>query len=130
MIMLTQSFRPSAGIGFPLNHIAAAVGILFATGLKSAGMRGIVSVFPSFRSDGMPELMLYYFPSCPYCRLVLDCLDRLGLEISMRDIQSEPGARDDLLEIGGKGQVPCLVIDGKPLYESGDIVRWLEAHAG
>ncbi len=49
----------------------------------------------------MPELMLYYFPSCPYCCLVLDCLDRLDLEISMRDIQSEPGARDELLEIGG-----------------------------
>ena len=78
----------------------------------------------------MPELTLYYFPSCPYCRLVLDCLGRLDLEIPMRDIRSEAGARDDLLEIGGKGQVPCLVIDGKPLYESGDIVRWLEANAG
>ena len=26
----------------------------------------------------MPELTLYYFPSCPYCRLVLDCLESLG----------------------------------------------------
>jgi glutathione S-transferase len=47
----------------------------------------------------------------------------------MRDIHSEPGSRDDLLRIGGKGQVPCLVIDGKPLYESGDIVRWLKTNA-
>ena len=78
----------------------------------------------------MPELTLYYFPSCPYCRLVLDCLGRLDLEIPMRDIRSEPGARDDLLQIGGKGQVPCLVIDGKPLYESDDIVRWLQANTG
>ena len=78
----------------------------------------------------MPELTLYYFPSCPYCRLVLDCLGRLDREIPMRNIQSETGARDDLLEIGGKGQVPCLVIDGKPLYESSDIIRWLEANAG
>lgn len=78
----------------------------------------------------MPELMLYYFPSCPYCRLVLDCLDRLDLEIPMQDIQTELGARDELLAIGGKGQVPCLVIDGKPLYESADVVSWLEAHAG
>jgi glutaredoxin 3 len=78
----------------------------------------------------MPELTLYYFSSCPYCRLVLDCLGRLDLEIPMRNIQSETGARDDLLEIGGKGQVPCLVIDGKPLYESSDIIRWLEANAG
>ncbi|MFT5299944.1 MAG: glutaredoxin 3 [Mariniblastus sp.] len=78
----------------------------------------------------MPELMLYYFPSCPYCRLVLDCLARLDLEIPMRNIQTELGARDELLAIGGKGQVPCLVIDGKPLYESADVVSWLEAHAG
>ena len=75
----------------------------------------------------MPELTLYYFPACPYCRLILDCLDRLDLEIPLRDIRSEPGARDDLVEIGGKGQVPCLVIDGQPLYESEDIVHWLEA---
>lgn len=77
----------------------------------------------------MPELTLYYFPSCPYCRAVLDCLERMGLEIPMRDIQKEEGARDDLLEIGGKGQVPCLVIDGQPLYESDDIIRWLQANA-
>lgn len=78
----------------------------------------------------MPELMLYYFPSCPYCRLVLDCLDRLDKKIPMRDIQAEDGARDELIKIGGKGQVPCLVIDGEPMYESGDIVTWLEANAG
>ena len=76
----------------------------------------------------MPELTLYHFPSCPYCRLVFDCLDRLDVEIAMRNIHSEPGARKDLMEIGGKGQVPCLVIDGKPLYESADIVRWLQAN--
>lgn len=78
----------------------------------------------------MPELTLYYFPTCPFCVLVLDALDRLGLEIPMRDINAEAGARDDLIKLGGKSQVPCLIIDGKPMYESGDIVRWLEANAG
>ena len=78
----------------------------------------------------MPELTLYYFPTCPFCVLVLDALDRLGLDIPMRDINAEAGARDDLIELGGKSQVPCLIIDGKPMYESGDIVRWLEANAG
>jgi glutathione S-transferase len=58
---------------------------------------------------------------------VLAVLDRLSVELKMRDIRSEDGARDDLIAIGGKGQVPCLVIDGKPMYESGDIVTWLEA---
>ena len=26
---------------------------------------------------------------------------------------------------GGKEQIPCLFIDGQPLYESQDIVKWL-----
>ena len=78
----------------------------------------------------MPELTLYHFPSCPYCQVVMKCLDRLNLQIPMRDIQAEPGARDELINIGGKGQVPCLIIDGKPLYESADIVSWLEGNAG
>ncbi len=76
----------------------------------------------------MHELTLYYFPTCPYCHTVLDCLDSLDTEIAMRDIHAEPGAREALIEIGGKGQVPCLVIDGEPLYESNDIVRWLQAN--
>ena len=78
----------------------------------------------------MPDLTLYYFPSCPFCVLVLDAIDRLGLKIPMRDINTEAGARGQLIAIGGKSQVPCLVIDGKPLYESRDIIRWLEANAG
>ena len=76
----------------------------------------------------MPELTLYYFPSCPYCRAVSACLDRLECEIPKRDIKTEPGARDELVKIGGKGQVPCLVIDGNPLYESSDIIQWLETN--
>ena len=48
----------------------------------------------------------------------------------MRDLNVDAGAREALIEIGGKGQVPCLIIDGKALYESADIVRWLEENAG
>lgn len=59
----------------------------------------------------------------------MQCLERLKLEIPMRDIRAEEGARDELIEIGGKGQVPCLVIDGKPMYESADIVSWLEENS-
>lgn len=76
----------------------------------------------------MPELTLYHFPSCPFCRVVADCLDRLEREIPQRNIQTDAGAREELVKIGGKSQVPCLVIDGEPLYESSDIVRWLEAN--
>ncbi len=78
----------------------------------------------------MPELTLYHYPTCPFCKVVFDCLERLNLEIPMRDLNVDEGAREALIEIGGKGQVPCLIIDGKALYESADIVRWLEENAG
>ena len=78
----------------------------------------------------MPELTLYHYPTCPFCKVVFDCLERLNLEIPMRDLNIDAGAREALIEIGGKGQVPCLIIDGKALYESADIVRWLEENAG
>ena len=76
----------------------------------------------------MAELTLYHMTTCPYCVRVFDAIDRLGVELEMRDVRTEPGARDELIRIGGKGQVPCLVIDGKPLYESLDIVAWLEGN--
>ena len=33
---------------------------------------------------------------------------------------------EELIKIGGKPQVPCLVIDGKALYESLDIIEWFK----
>ena len=44
----------------------------------------------------------------------------------MKNILTDSQAKLELLEIGGKTQVPCLVIDGKALYESDDIINWLE----
>jgi glutathione S-transferase len=48
------------------------------------------------------------------------------IELPMKDISSNSANRDELIQIGGKPQVPCLVIDGRALYESVDIIKWLE----
>ena len=32
----------------------------------------------------------------------------------------------DLIRIGGMMQTPCLMIDGKAMYESDDIIEWLK----
>lgn len=76
-----------------------------------------------------PDLVLYKFDSCPYCQLVFEAIDELGLDVPMRDTRQDPSARAELLRVGGKTQVPCLFIDGRPLYESADIVRFLESYA-
>jgi len=44
----------------------------------------------------------------------------------MVDILADPKNREELIEVGGINQVPMLLIDGKPLYESDDIVQWFK----
>ena len=72
------------------------------------------------------KLTLYYFYSCPFCQFVLRYINDRKLDIPMKDTLADAAAKRELLDIGGKTQVPCLVIDGKPLYESQDIINWLE----
>ena len=76
------------------------------------------------------ELELYKFDTCPYCIRVMDAIAELGIEVPMRDTLRDRAAARKLYEVGGKEQVPCLFIDGRPLYESADIVRWLREHFG
>lgn len=73
----------------------------------------------------MANLELFIKQSCPYCQKVLHFMKSRHIEVPLRDIVEEPGARDELIAVGGKGQVPCLFIDGKPLYESDDIIAYL-----
>ena len=76
------------------------------------------------------DLELFKFDSCPFCVRVQRAIEELGVEgIRLRDTRREAGASDELRRRGGKVQVPCLFIDGKPLYESADIVAWLRQHA-
>jgi len=64
--------------------------------------------------------------ACPYCQRVRDYLAKENITVPLKDTRDNPDYRDELIKIGGKPQVPCLVIDGKPLYESLDIIEWLK----
>ena len=72
------------------------------------------------------NLELFYFPSCPYCQFVLKAINELGLNISMRDIMKDKSALEFHVKKTGRRTVPCLYIDGEPLFESQDIVTWLK----
>jgi len=74
----------------------------------------------------MPKLTLYHFEGCPYCGRVKDFMKKNSVTLPMKDTGKDLAARDELIRIGGKSQVPCLVIDGKALYESLDIIYWLK----
>ena len=72
------------------------------------------------------KLELFVGTTCPYCHLVQKEIEKQGrtdVEICNIDLSAENQKR--LVEVAGKRQVPCLFIDGSPLYESQDIVKWL-----
>lgn len=71
---------------------------------------------------------LYIKPTCPYCQKVLLFMEDTCIELPLLDITRNPTARKRLVEVGGKAQVPCLFIDGAPLYESDDIIAYLKEH--
>ena len=75
----------------------------------------------------MMKLELYHFESCPYCVKVRKVIDTLGLKakITYFDTLKDESAQKRLEIMNGDDQVPCLVIDGKPLLESDDIIQWL-----
>lgn len=75
-----------------------------------------------------PQLILYVRKGCPYCEKVTKYLKEKGKTIPMKDIAKDKQVETELVQVGGKKQVPCLVINGKALYESSDIIRWLKDH--
>ena len=74
----------------------------------------------------MAQLDLYYLPNCPFCKKVMKVMEQIHIDVNMHDISADPKDRDTLVKVGGKGQVPCLFIDGKPMYESSHIIEFLE----
>ena len=75
------------------------------------------------------KLELFMKPTCPYCIKVMNYMSENNITIPLRDIVADESAAEALIAVGGKRQVPCLFIDGKPLYESGDIIEWLRDNA-
>lgn len=71
------------------------------------------------------NLELFYKPTCPYCHKVLSFMEANNIELPLHDIMADDAARERLIEVGGKRQVPCLFIDGKAMYESDDIINFL-----
>ncbi len=74
----------------------------------------------------MPAVTLYYKDTCPYCQKVFNYLNQAGIQVPKKNIAADPNNAQELIKIGGKRQVPCLVIDGKALYESDDIIAWFK----
>jgi glutaredoxin len=77
------------------------------------------------------KLVLYQFASCPFCRRVRGVIDRLGIDVELRDILLDQGFRDELIAERGRATVPVLRITSPDaserwMPESSDIIAYLE----
>lgn len=80
---------------------------------------------------GKTMLQLYVRDGCPFCRKVLDAAKDLGLRegSDLQIIDAAPGTpgRETVLEVGGKAMVPFMIDGEQVLYESDEIVAYLQA---
>jgi glutaredoxin len=81
------------------------------------------------------KLFLYYFNGCPFCALALAVIDRLDVDVELRDIFADDQYRDELVTARGRATVPVLRItspDGEERWmpESRDIAHYLETTYG
>lgn len=75
-----------------------------------------------------PSLQLYYIPTCSYCLKVLHFMEENKISIPLVNRDENSSNRAQLMKLGRKPQVPCLIINGKPLYESDEIIEWLNKY--
>jgi glutaredoxin-related protein len=87
---------------------------------------GGLEAFPA--PPGLPEGSILYVKShCGFSRAALIACDNLHLQerLELRNVSEDEEARSALVALCGTDQAPCLVVEGRPLHESSDIIRHL-----
>ena len=74
----------------------------------------------------MSDYKLFVGTICPYCQKVESFMEENNIEIEVVNIENNRDAMRELIEKGGKRQIPCLYHDGEYLYESDDIIEFLK----
>lgn len=74
-----------------------------------------------------PAAILYVKSHCGASRAVMLARQNLHLDdrIPLRNVTEDSKARDELMKVAGREQAPCLVVGGKPMHESKEVIRHL-----
>tara|TARA_B100001996_G_scaffold369611_1_gene343210 strand:- start:573 stop:944 length:372 start_codon:yes stop_codon:yes gene_type:complete len=81
------------------------------------------------------NMEIYEFRACPFCVRVRRFMKKNNISILTKDARKNKEYADELINGGGKLQVPCLYIkkegdNPKWLYESKDIIVFLSKELG
>jgi glutathione S-transferase len=118
-----------AGWSLPVPSVIDNLGSFVASAVR-AGRGSRCRSLP--RRQRLDRLTLYNMEGSPYCRKVREVLSELDLEHIIRNLPKGSPKREDLVQRAGKMQVPYLVDPntGRELYESDDIIEYLETLYG
>ncbi len=116
----------SLPISLSLGPLVTASSALASAWRSGHGVRAKAS-----RAPGKP-LELWSFEGSPYCRLVRETLCELETPYVLHNVGKSSAHRKAFVERSGEMMVPYLVDDntGTAMFESADIVRYLEATYG
>ena len=84
--------------------------------------------------DKVKDMTIYEFRACPFCVRVRRFMKKNNISINTKDARRNKAFAQELIDGGGKLQVPCLKIGDSStsgwLYESKDIILYLKKHLG
>jgi len=75
------------------------------------------------------NMVLYFKPDCTYCVRTIYFIEKNGIEMELRNIY-EGDNQLQLMSVAGSGQVPCLIVDGEPIFDDEEIVAYLAERFG
>jgi len=77
-------------------------------------------------------LVLYTKSGCPFCNRVLEYVEENNIQIDERNVYESEVAMKELMEKGGKRQIPFLHDTDKDvmMYESADIIQYFKDMSG
>jgi len=58
----------------------------------------------------MPEVRLYSTPTCPYCRMAKDFLQKEGVDFTVVDVSEDEAAAREMVEKSGQMGVPVMEV--------------------
>ena len=70
-------------------------------------------------------ISLYTGDYCPYCRRVINELERLGLDYEVVDADAD--MREEVIRLSGQRAIPILTIGDEVLVDSSHIIRELRS---
>jgi glutathione S-transferase len=57
---------------------------------------------------------------------VLRFIQKHNIKVKLKNVSENSDVRQEFSDLTGNTQVPCLIHGGEILYESDDIVQWLD----